>query len=109
MRRLRWKIYLTIIATLAMVVLVAGLLWRFGPAQGPMGQGAELAAEVGALSADHLEHVSPRGISALRDAGVVAVSLPLATLYLGQRPMPARAKPMASACTARAPTCMCSA
>lgn len=53
--------------------------------------GAELAAEVGALSADHLECVSPRGIAALRDVGVVAVSLPIATLYLGQRPMPARA------------------
>jgi imidazolonepropionase len=53
--------------------------------------GAELAAEVGALSADHLECVTPRGIAALRDAGVVAVSLPIATLYLGQRPMPARA------------------
>lgn len=53
--------------------------------------GAELAAEVGALSADHLECVTPRGVAALRDAGVVAVSLPLATLYLGQRPMPARA------------------
>ena len=53
--------------------------------------GAELAAEVGALSADHLECVSPRGIAALHDAGVVAVSLPIATLYLGQRPMPARA------------------
>lgn len=53
--------------------------------------GAELAAEVGALSADHLECVTPGGIAALRDAGVVAVSLPIATLYLGQRPMPARA------------------
>ena len=53
--------------------------------------GAELAAEVGALSADHLECVSPRGIAALHDAGVVAVSLPIATLYLGQRPIPARA------------------
>ncbi len=53
--------------------------------------GAELAAEVGALSADHLECVTPSGMAALRDAGVVAVSLPIATLYLGQRPMPARA------------------
>ncbi len=52
--------------------------------------GAELAAEVGALSADHLEYVTPAGIAALRRGGVVAVSLPLATLYLGQRPMPAR-------------------
>jgi imidazolonepropionase len=52
--------------------------------------GAELAAEVGALSADHLEHVSERGIEAMARAGVVAVSLPIATLYLGQPPMPAR-------------------
>ena len=52
--------------------------------------GAELAAELGALSADHLEHVSEQGIAALARAGVVAVSLPIATLYLGQPPMPAR-------------------
>jgi imidazolonepropionase len=52
--------------------------------------GAELAAELGALSADHLEHVSERGIAALAEAGVVAVSLPLASLYLRQPPLPAR-------------------
>jgi imidazolonepropionase len=54
------------------------------------GGGAELAAEVGALSADHLEHISDRGIGALAAAGVVAVSLPLAALYLGQQSLPAR-------------------
>ncbi|HXE57777.1 MAG TPA: imidazolonepropionase [Gemmatimonadales bacterium] len=54
------------------------------------GGGALLAAELGAASADHLEHVSGKGIEALAAAGVVAVSLPLATLYLRQRPMPAR-------------------
>jgi imidazolonepropionase len=69
----------------------AGLLPRLHADQLTAGGGAELAGEVGALSADHLECVSPRGIAALRDAGVVAVSLPLAALYLGQRPMPARA------------------
>jgi imidazolonepropionase len=68
-----------------------GLSPRLHADQITAGGGAELAAEVGALSADHLECVSPRGIAALRDAGVVAVSLPIATLYLGQRPMPARA------------------
>jgi len=52
--------------------------------------GAELAAEVGALSADHLEQVSERGIAAMAAAGVVAVSLPIASLYLAQPPMPAR-------------------
>lgn len=54
------------------------------------GGGAELAGELGAASADHLEYVSEDGIAALARAGVVAVSLPIATLYLGQRPMPAR-------------------
>jgi imidazolonepropionase len=53
--------------------------------------GAALAAEVRAVSADHLECVSDRGIAALRDAGVVAVSLPIATLYLRVNPLPARA------------------
>jgi imidazolonepropionase len=52
--------------------------------------GAELAAELRALSADHLEFISERGIKAMASAGVVAVSLPLASLYLGQQPMPAR-------------------
>lgn len=54
------------------------------------GGGAALAADVRAVSADHLEHVSADGIARLAAAGVVAVSLPLATLYLGQRPLPAR-------------------
>lgn len=54
------------------------------------GGGAELAAEVGAASADHLEHISQAGIRALAAAGVVAVSLPIASLYLSQPPLPAR-------------------
>lgn len=52
--------------------------------------GAELAAEVGAASADHLEHISDAGIAAMQQAGTVAVSLPLATLYLNASPLPAR-------------------
>ena len=54
------------------------------------GGGAELAAEVAAASADHLECASEEGIAAMARAGVVAVSLPLASLYLGQSPAPAR-------------------
>jgi imidazolonepropionase len=52
--------------------------------------GASLAAQVGAVSADHLECVSDRGIADLAAAGVTAVSLPLASLYLGRPPLPAR-------------------
>ena len=54
------------------------------------GGGAELAAEVGAASADHLERISEEGIGKLAAAGVVAVSLPFASLYLGVTPLPAR-------------------
>lgn len=44
--------------------------------------GAELAAELGAASADHLEFVSDRGIDALGEAGVIPVLCPLVPLYL---------------------------
>ena len=54
----------------------AGLSPRLHADQLSAGGGAELAAEVGALSADHLERVSERGIEAMAKAGVVAVSLP---------------------------------
>ena len=54
------------------------------------GGGAELAARLHALSADHLECASGAGIQAMAASGVVAVALPLASLYLGQAPMPAR-------------------
>jgi imidazolonepropionase len=54
------------------------------------GGGAELAAEVRAVSADHLECISDGGIRALAGAGVVAVGLPLASMYLDQPPLPAR-------------------
>jgi imidazolonepropionase len=50
--------------------------------------GAELAAEVGAASVDHLEHVSASGIAALARAGASAVLLPVASFTLGQAPPP---------------------
>jgi imidazolonepropionase len=50
--------------------------------------GAELCAELGALSADHLEHVSDRGIERLAAAGTHAVLLPTASFTLGQSPPP---------------------
>jgi imidazolonepropionase len=54
--------------------------------------GAQLAAELGCASADHLEHVDDPGIAALASAGVAAVLLPVATLFLRrERYAPARA------------------
>jgi imidazolonepropionase len=54
------------------------------------GGGATLAAELGAVSAEHLEYISDEGIEALAKSGTVAVSLPLASLYLGEPFLPAR-------------------
>ncbi|MBD1372714.1 imidazolonepropionase [Hazenella sp. IB182357] len=47
----------------------------------PLG-GAELAAKVGAVSADHLLQASDEGIQAMAEAGVVAVLLPGTAFYL---------------------------
>lgn len=44
--------------------------------------GAELAAELGAISADHLLHASDAGIRAMADTGVVATLLPLTAFAL---------------------------
>ncbi len=53
--------------------------------------GAQLCAEVGALSADHLENVDAAGIEALARAGVAATLLPVASFSLGQAPPPVHA------------------
>ena len=50
--------------------------------------GAELGADLGAASVDHLEQLSEAGATALARAGVHAVLLPLASFTLGQSPPP---------------------
>lgn len=52
------------------------------------GGGAELAAEVGAFSADHLEYVSDNGIERMAERGVTAVLLPGATFFLAMKQFP---------------------
>ena len=39
---------------------------------------------------DHADYIQPDGVAALAGSGTVAVSLPLASLYLGERYLPAR-------------------
>lgn len=53
--------------------------------------GAELAADLSAVSADHLENVGPNGIERMAGAGVRAVLLPTASFTLGQTPPPVAA------------------
>ncbi|MBM3570975.1 MAG: imidazolonepropionase [Alphaproteobacteria bacterium] len=50
--------------------------------------GAALAARYGALSADHLEHVSEPGVAAMAKSGTVAVLLPGAFYFLRETKLP---------------------
>ena len=52
--------------------------------------GAELAAELGAVSADHLLHVSDQGIKDMAEKNVVATLLPLTAFALKEPYAPAR-------------------
>ena len=68
----------------------AGLGLKIHADQLSSGGGAQLAAELAAVSAEHLEYADSEGIKALAGAGTVAVSLPLASLYLREAYLPAR-------------------
>ena len=46
--------------------------------------GASLAAQVGAISAEHLIHASDKGIEDMAEAGVIAILLPGTSLYLDE-------------------------
>jgi imidazolonepropionase len=75
-------------------ILEAGKAWGMVPKihaeeLTPSG-GAVLAAQVGAVSADHLERVDDASIAALRDAGVVATLLPGVSFFLNHGYAPAR-------------------
>ena len=76
--------------TILDVAKQAGLGLKVHADQLSNGGGAQLAATLGAVSAEHLEYTDASGIQALANAGTVAVSLPLASLYLRERYMPAR-------------------
>ncbi|GAA5523237.1 imidazolonepropionase [Aliifodinibius salicampi] len=69
---------------------VAGLTPKIHADQLTSCGGGELAAELKAASADHLEKISDNGIEAMADAGVVGVMLPLASLYTQEKPLNCR-------------------
>ena len=58
----------------------------------PIG-GAELAAEIGAVSADHLGAASDKGLQAMKEAGVIPILLPGTIFSLGMKSY-ARARDM---------------
>ncbi|MBN1514621.1 MAG: imidazolonepropionase [Phycisphaerae bacterium] len=51
---------------------------------------SQLAAELQAVSADHLETIDDAGIAALKAAGTIGVLLPACSFFLGVRQAPAR-------------------
>ncbi len=67
--------------------------------------GVALAAEVGAASADHCTHLDRSDITALRDASVVAVLVPVAEFSTGSSYAPARALVDAGVTVALATDC----
>ena len=70
----------------------AGLQLKLHADELENGAAAELAAELGATSADHLAAISPQGIQALAAAQTVATLLPGTMLFLGRpKQAPARA------------------
>jgi imidazolonepropionase len=71
--------------------LDAGLKTKIHADQLASGGGAELAARLKAVSADHLDFITPEAIEQLRAAGTIPVLLPGAVFFLGlQRYAPAR-------------------
>lgn len=65
-----------------------GLIPKIHADQLSPGGGAELAAEVNAFSADHLEYVSQEGIKKMAEKGVTAVLLPGASFFLSMKKYP---------------------
>ena len=66
-----------------------GLGLRMHADQLSLSGGAKLAAELGTVTADHLEHTDAGGIEALRSAGVQPVLLPGSVYALGSSHYPA--------------------
>jgi imidazolonepropionase len=73
-----------------MAARAAGLGLKIHTEQLTRSGGAAMAARLGAVSCDHLEHASDDDIRALAAAGVVGVILPGAALTLGGPPPPGR-------------------
>ena len=83
----------------------AGMGLKIHAEQRSRSGGALLAAELGAVSADHLEHASDDDLRALAAANVVGVVLPGAALVLGGPPPPGRRLREAGATVAIATDC----
>ncbi|MGO8686062.1 MAG: imidazolonepropionase [Candidatus Dormibacteria bacterium] len=83
----------------------AGLRPKVHAEQRSLSGGAALAARLGAVSADHLDHADDQELRALAAAGVTGVLLPGASMVLGGPPPPGRRLREAGATVALATDC----
>ena len=93
MTRLYQRIYLTIIASLLVVVLVAGAVWRFRPEDSPASPAVALAGDLAAASlppADAPREVQQQAIQRLAER----LNADLALFDSAQRPIAAAGNPL---------------
>jgi signal transduction histidine kinase len=95
MRRLYQKIYLTIIASLVLVVLVAGAFWRFGADHSPGALSFEIAVELAAAAlppadAPHVQlQLSIQRLADRIEGDITVLDRNLAPIATVGRPLPA--------------------
>ena len=93
MRRLYLQVYLTIVASLILVVLTAGLLWHFGTAFPPFGQQFEVAGEIIAELVPPVE-ASPQAQQEAIDRLAQRVGADLALFSRTNEPLASAGRPL---------------
>jgi len=93
MRHLYQKIYLTIIASLLLVVLVAGTVWRFGGDRMPIAQAFEMAGEIAAAALPH-DGASPAAQQQAIERIAQRLKIDLALFDAALRPIASSGRPL---------------
>lgn len=93
MKHLYQKIYLTIIASLLLVVLVAGAVWRVGGDRMPLAQAFEMAGELAAAALPHAD-ASPAAQQQAIDRVAQRLRIDLALFDSARRPIASSGGPL---------------
>jgi len=94
MRHLYQKIYLTIIASLLLVVVMAGLFWRFGAYDNPLMQAYQMAGELAAAALPPgdapraLQQEAVKSLAERLDTDIALFDQTLAPIAAAGRPLP---------------------
>jgi len=93
MRRLYQKIYLTVIASLLLVVLVASTVWKLGGDRMPIAQAFEMAGEIAAAALPH-SNASPDSQQQAIDRIAQRLKIDLALFDSSLRPIASSGRPL---------------